>query len=48
MASSGTGEWITVHANAGHAFVEIAGIRLETSAEVARARPRAPVPAGGR
>jgi cell wall-associated NlpC family hydrolase len=30
---SGTGGWITVYTNPGHAFVEIAGIRLDTSAE---------------
>lgn len=29
----GIGEWITVYANGGHAFVEIAGIRFDTSAE---------------
>jgi hypothetical protein len=29
----GTGQWITVYTNPGHAFVEIAGIRLDTSAE---------------
>jgi hypothetical protein len=29
----GEGEWITVYTNPGHAFVEIAGIRLDTSAE---------------
>jgi hypothetical protein len=29
----GLGQWITVYTNAGHAFVEIAGIRLDTSAE---------------
>jgi hypothetical protein len=29
----GTGDWITVYTNPGHAFVEIAGIRLDTSAE---------------
>jgi cell wall-associated NlpC family hydrolase len=29
----GTGQWITVYANGGHAFVEIAGIRFDTSAE---------------
>lgn len=28
----GTGEWITVYANAGHAFAVIAGLRLDTSA----------------
>jgi hypothetical protein len=30
---SGPGQWITVYTNPGHAFVEIAGIRLDTSAE---------------
>ena len=29
----GLGGWITVYTNPGHAFVEIAGIRLDTSAE---------------
>jgi hypothetical protein len=29
----GAGEWITVYTNPGHAFVEIAGIRFDTSAE---------------
>ncbi|MDQ6608100.1 MAG: C40 family peptidase [Actinomycetota bacterium] len=29
----GIGRWITVYANPGHAFIEIAGIRLDTSAE---------------
>ncbi len=29
----GLGHWITVFTNPGHAFVEIAGIRLDTSAE---------------
>jgi len=29
----GTGQWITVYTNPGHAFIEIAGIRLDTSAE---------------
>ncbi|MBV9196195.1 MAG: hypothetical protein JO168_18825 [Solirubrobacterales bacterium] len=32
-AASGAGQWLTVYANAGHAFIEIAGIRLDTSAE---------------
>jgi hypothetical protein len=30
---SGLGQWITVYTNPGHAFVEIAGIRLDTSSE---------------
>jgi hypothetical protein len=29
----GLGNWITVYTNPGHAFVEIAGIRFDTSAE---------------
>ena len=29
----GLGQWITVYTNPGHAFIEIAGIRLDTSAE---------------
>ncbi len=29
----GAGQWITVYANPGHAFVEIAGIRFDTSSE---------------
>ncbi len=32
-AERGLGSWITVYTNPGHAFVEIAGIRLDTSAE---------------
>ena len=29
----GRGKWITVYTNPGHAFVQVAGIRLDTSAE---------------
>jgi hypothetical protein len=29
----GLGHWMTVYANPGHAFIQIAGIRLDTSAE---------------
>jgi cell wall-associated NlpC family hydrolase len=29
----GSGAWMTIYTNPGHAFVEIAGIRLDTSAE---------------
>ena len=29
----GSGQWITVYTNPGHAFIEVAGIRLDTSAE---------------
>jgi cell wall-associated NlpC family hydrolase len=31
--AAGVGQWITVYTNPGHAFVQIAGIRLDTSAE---------------
>ena len=30
--ASGAGQWITVHTNPGHAYVDIAGLRLDTSA----------------
>ncbi len=51
----GLGRWITVYTNPGHAFVEIAGIRFDTSAEAdpnpapgsgPRWRPLFPHPAG--
>lgn len=51
----GLGHWITVFTNPGHAFVEIAGIRLDTSAEAdpnpppgtgPRWRPLDPHPSG--
>ena len=29
----GIGQWVTVYANPGHAFLEVAGIRLDTSSE---------------
>jgi len=41
----GIGEWITVYTNAGHAFIEIAGIRFDTSAE---ADPHPPKSTGPR
>jgi hypothetical protein len=31
--TGGLGQWITVYTNPGHAFVQIAGIRLDTPAE---------------
>ena len=40
---SGLGQWITVYANPGHAFLEVAGIRLDTSSE----GDRTPVPGTG-
>jgi cell wall-associated NlpC family hydrolase len=47
---AGPGRWITVHANAGHAWVEIAGLRLDTSgagAEGPRWRPEPEAGANG-
>jgi hypothetical protein len=41
----GVGRWITVYTNPGHAFVEIAGIRFDTSAE---ADPNPPPGSGPR
>jgi hypothetical protein len=38
----GAGEWITVYANAGHAFVVIAGLRLDTSAAGDPSRAKGP------
>jgi hypothetical protein len=29
---SGGGQWVTIYTNSGHAFIQIAGIRLDTSA----------------
>jgi hypothetical protein len=34
----GVGQWITVYTNPGHAYVVIAGLRLDTSAAAARTR----------
>jgi hypothetical protein len=33
LGRHGAGEWMTIYTNPGHAFIEIAGIRLDTSAE---------------
>lgn len=44
----GTGQWITVYTNAGHAFVEIAGVRFDTSAEEDPTPRPAAAPAGAR
>jgi len=40
---SGVGQWVTVFANPGHAFLEVAGIRMDTSSE----GDRTPVPGTG-
>jgi hypothetical protein len=32
-ANRGRGQWVTVYANAGHAFMTVAGLRLDTSRE---------------
>jgi hypothetical protein len=37
---AGTGRWITVYANAGHAYAVIAGIRWDTSGDVTGTGPR--------
>ena len=44
----GLGHWITVYTNPGHAFVEIAGIRFDTSPRPTRNPPPAPARAGAR
>jgi hypothetical protein len=49
FGAAGAGQWITVYANAGHAYVVIAGLRLDTSGageEGPRWRPE-PRSAGG-
>jgi hypothetical protein len=43
--NSGLGRWITVYTNPGHAFIQIAGIRFDTSAE---ADPNPPPGSGPR
>ena len=45
----GPGKWITVYANAGHTFAEIAGLRWDTSARKRHRPPLAPRrrPTGG-
>jgi hypothetical protein len=43
--TGGVGQWITVYTNPGHAFVQIAGIRLDTSAAQ---DPGAPLDSGPR
>jgi hypothetical protein len=40
--SAGAGEWITVYSNPGHAYVVIAGLRLDTSAAGDPSRLRGP------
>ena len=39
-ASSGAGRWITVYANAGHAFAVIAGLRWDTVGDTSGTGPR--------
>jgi hypothetical protein len=36
----GAGSWITVYANAGHAWAVIAGLRWDTSGDVSGSGPR--------
>jgi hypothetical protein len=43
----GLGQWITVYTNPGHAFIEIAGIRFDTSTEGETRPPRGTAPGTG-
>ncbi len=43
----GAGAWVTVYTNPAHAFIQIAGIRFDTSAETTRIRLRGPGHGGG-
>ncbi|HVS29809.1 MAG TPA: hypothetical protein VHE14_09670 [Solirubrobacteraceae bacterium] len=46
--TDGSGQWITVYTNPGHAYVIIAGLRLDTSAEGSRdGAPNTPAPSNG-
>jgi hypothetical protein len=38
--AAGTGRWITVYANAGHAYAVIAGVRWDTSGDASGTGPR--------
>jgi cell wall-associated NlpC family hydrolase len=40
--AAGEGRWVTVYTNPGHAFMVIAGLRLDTSAAGDRSRARGP------
>jgi hypothetical protein len=31
--AAGPGKWVTIYANGGHVFLEVAGIRFDTSAQ---------------
>jgi hypothetical protein len=44
----GLGQWITVYTRHGHAFMEIAGIRLDTSSEGGDLKPAKPSGSGPR
>lgn len=44
----GAGQWITVYTNPGHAFIEIAGVRFDTSAEQEGAWVQIPAGSGPR
>ena len=43
---AGPGNWITVYANAGHAYMEVAGLRFDTSGAPPRWQTDPPYPAG--
>jgi hypothetical protein len=42
FGSRGVGRWITVFANSGHAYVDVAGLRLDTSAADDPSRQQGP------
>ena len=46
VGDSGPGRWVTIYANAGHAYVEVAGIYFDTAAGVGN--PSNPPPTGPR
>jgi hypothetical protein len=46
IGDPGPGRWVTVYANAGHAYIEVAGIYLDTAAGLGN--PPNPPPTGPR
>jgi hypothetical protein len=46
VGDPGPGRWVTIYANAGHAYIEVAGIYLDTAAGLGN--PPNPPPTGPR
>jgi hypothetical protein len=46
VGGPGPGKWVTIYANAGHAYIEVAGIYLDTAAGLGN--PPSPPPTGPR